>query len=455
MSISGSSKRGQGSIIGAAFILLILTTAFTFYSLHFAVTNDYIRTAQEMQQLDLKQSYEQIEFINVSFTNQEELNITVTNTGSHQTHLVWLGIFDEAANTQDYYNIDFFINPTETRPNIGNTSIPTFTGQERDIQIITELGNTFSYSYPEETVGDGGEERYDWVDETCDLYPPSAKGNHSFFSAQQGFPDSIYDNVTEGYTGTGSTNITLIDQESFEGLWPPTGWSETGRWNKESNQVYNGTYSADFDGGGSGRSGNLDTSDLDCSDADAIYVDFWYRDEGCEATEFLLQYYDGTSWDTISDLGSTASEYQWLHYQEKVTDPQYFKSDFRMRWSTIDIEGGEHAYVDFVTVTKEGSMVNYELDLEMRWTGVDYDEENEWLSIYGGTMGSEDILVDVWNSDEWILIIDDLESGWNNVNVSSYLNSNIFIIRFRGGTETSDSIKDSWEIDATFLHVWS
>ena len=454
MSTAGNHNRGQGSIIGAAFILLILMTGFTFYTLHVEVTNDYVRTIQEMQQLDLKRSKENIEFVSVSFTSLNMLNITVRNTGPHQAHLIWLGVFDEAANTQDYHIINFYVNPSETVHDIRNDTIPTFEGQERVIQLVTELGNTFSYSYPEDAAGDGVEERFDWVDETCDLYPPPAKGNHSFFSAQQYGPDGICDILKEEKPTT-VVNTTLIGQESFEGTWPPTGWSETGRWNKENDQSNDGEYSADFDGWRWGRSGDLDTPDLDCSDVDVIYVDFWYRDEGCEDGEFLLQYYTGVSWDTIADLGSTASEYQWLHYQEKVTDSQYFKSNFRIRWSAVDIEGGKSAYVDSVTVKKEGNEVNYKLDLEVRWTGVDYDEANEWLCIYGGTMESEDILVDVWNGNDWITVFNDLESGWNSVDVSSYLVSSTFTIRFRGGIETGDATQDEWEIDSTFLHVWS
>ena len=77
------------------------------------------------------------------------------------------------------------------------------------------------------------------------------------------------------------TNTTLVDDESFEGAtWPPTGWSETDYWNREDDQAYDGTWSADFDGSGVGRSGNLDTPTLDCSDSNitAIKIYFYYRD---------------------------------------------------------------------------------------------------------------------------------------------------------------------------------
>ena len=180
------------------------------------------------------------------------------------------------------------------------------------------------------------------------------------------------------YTAIGAINRTLIDQESFEGSWPPSqpsSWTETGRWNKENDRAYSGSYSADFDGSGSG---DLTTCDLNCIDSpSAIYVDFWYRDEDCEAGEFLLQYYDGTSWDTILDLGSTGPESTWLHYQQKVTDNQYFKSTFKIRWSAVGIDDNEHAYVDDVTVKKEvnASVQDVTIVVEllqngtMRWLG--------------------------------------------------------------------------------------
>ena len=177
------------------------------------------------------------------------------------------------------------------------------------------------------------------------------------------------------YAATGATNITLINQESFEGSsFPPTqpsSWTRTGAWNKKSNQKYNGTYSAGFDGSGSG---DLTTCDLNCIDSlNAIYVDFWYRDEGCEADEFLLKYYDGTTWDTIADLGSTMSEYQWLHYQQKVTDSQYFKSTFKIRWSAVGLDSSEHVYADYVTIKKEVQYPTIVVELlqngTMRWLG--------------------------------------------------------------------------------------
>lgn len=451
--------RGVGSIIGAAFILLIILTGYTYYSLHFDETKRYASVLQEMQELDLMRNAESVEVEVVSITSQNKLNITTRNAGSYQTHIIWLGIYDASVNSQVYYEVDFYIDPGERVTDIGNDSITIQAGDERRIQLITELGNIFECSYPwrGDSGGDGaggdGWGRYDWVDEICDLYPPTAVGKHGLFSAQQAGPDGVHDTLTEENPGI----QTLIDQESFEGDWPPTGWSEdpgNSRWNKEESQSYDGNYSADFDSHPKGISGDLLTPNLDTSDATSIFVDFWYRDEDCEPNKFLLQYYNGTGWNNASDLGSTLSEYQWLHYHDNITDNQYFISNFKIRWSILDLMGIKHAYVDLVTVKKE-TTVNYQLDLEVRWTEADFDEANEWLCIYGGDMGAEDIIVDVWDGSEWVTVFDDLVTGWNSLDISSYLVSPTFTIRFRGGTETGDTTQDSWEIDSTFIQTWT
>ena len=98
---------------------------------------------------------------------------------------------------------------------------------------------------------------------------------------------------------------------------------------------------------------------------------------------------------------------------------------------------------------------NYELDLEVQWTNADFNQTNEYLCLYGGTMGAEDIRVDVWNGSSWTNLFTDLSTGWNNVTVSSYLTSSTFTIRFKGSDETGDTTQDSWNIDATLLNVWT
>jgi hypothetical protein len=68
---------------------------------------------------------------------------------------------------------------------------------------------------------------------------------------------------------------------------------------------------------------------------------------------------------------------------------------------------------------------------------------------------NETIRVDVWDGSSWQNVFADLSNGWNNVSVSSYLTSQTFTIRLKGGTETSDITQDYWEIDAALLHTWT
>jgi len=109
----------------------------------------------------------------------------------------------------------------------------------------------------------------------------------------------------------------------------------------------------------------------------------------------------------------------------------------------------------WMAVHVEYEAPNYELDLEVKWTNVDFDETNEYLCIYGGTMGSENITFNVWNGTAWQELLINLTSGWNNVSVASYLTSSDFTIRFKGTQESNDTVQDSWDIDATLLHVWT
>ena len=98
---------------------------------------------------------------------------------------------------------------------------------------------------------------------------------------------------------------------------------------------------------------------------------------------------------------------------------------------------------------------NYELDLEVQWTNADYDEANEELCIYMDEVGAEGLRVDVWTGLTWEELIANLNVGWNNVTVTSYLTSSEFTIRFVGTTELGDSTQDYWTVDATLLHTWS
>jgi hypothetical protein len=108
---------------------------------------------------------------------------------------------------------------------------------------------------------------------------------------------------------------------------------------------------------------------------------------------------------------------------------------------------------DTLTEASDGVPPNYQLDLEEQWKNVNYtNSDGKYLCIKAGTLGTETIKVDAWNGSAWISVLSNLTANnWNNASVSSLLKSSTFTIRFKGSNEASDSIQDSWQIDATIL----
>jgi hypothetical protein len=94
----------------------------------------------------------------------------------------------------------------------------------------------------------------------------------------------------------------------------------------------------------------------------------------------------------------------------------------------------------------------YALDLEEQWTDVNYTAPRPALCINASVTSSENLLVDVWYGGSWHNIVTGLVTGWNNVSVTSYVDSSTFTIRFRGANcGPTDTIQDNWAIDSVLL----
>ena len=174
-----------------------------------------------------------------------------------------------------------------------------------------------------------------------------------------------------------------------------------------------------------------------------------------EAEDIKVDVWNGTGWETVfTDLSSgwnNASITDWLTISNFT---------IRFKGGTETGDANETTWqidVALVHVWHEGGE-SYELDLEVQWTGADYTRTNEELCIKTGTFsGSENIQVRVWNNtgSSWHWLMNLTASQWNNVSITSYLTSNTFTVQYLGGTETGDTNQDSWNIDATLLHVWT
>jgi len=380
-------KKAVGSIIGATFLALILFSGFAFYNLHIFINENYRDTLLTMDQLDLKRKQESLEFRSVTTTSENKLNITVRNTSSHQIHLIWLGIFDETTNphTQNYYELDVGINPAETETNIPETTITILEGQERVIQLVTELGNTFSYNFPSTTTEETSQPTVTITGKNCTVpYNPSTlnllglTANVSGSVTNVASNDSNYAIFNSYYTGSVS-NTTLLD-DGFEGAPWDTNWdSVSSNWFRSST-AHSGSYSA---GSSNDNEGAFVSDNLDASDASTIYIDFYYRLDNTETLDLRVYYYDGSNYDEITQIGG-GTEDTWLHYTDSISDSQYFKSNFRLRFRS-DLGGSESVYIDDVSIKKQVGSDKYTTQVEFTgssntadWSRVIWQTDSSW-----------------------------------------------------------------------------
>jgi uncharacterized repeat protein (TIGR02543 family) len=131
--------------------------------------------------------------------------------------------------------------------------------------------------------------------------------------------------------------------ETWEDKWDASSTS----WLLGPDQHHSGSYSAKTT---NGQEGNFYSDPVDTSQAISIEIDFWYRVDDLEDSDLQLYYYDGSNYDLITYLG-TDPEDTWRHYNQVITDTQYFKSNFRLGFSSSPDDNGENAWIDDVTIT--------------------------------------------------------------------------------------------------------
>jgi len=338
------------------------------------------------------------------------------------------------------------------------------------------------YVDPEPSTSVGLEERNieDYVDNnTSDVDSSADKGIHSNFSAQQYGPDSSFDILREEDTlgSWGDYSSELLTNPGAE-FGNTTGWTATGPNAANFAAGYDcpagsagphtGSYAFYWNNPSSSSDWAYQEVDLspwllEIQSGDAqITAKGWlvcseYHAPPWDIVRMRVVFYDNSSQEISSDTYDTGEQgdlQNWTEFGiENYTIPT---NAVKVRmWSQTFENSWDAGNADDFSVKVRTYKRNYELDLEVQWTNATYDLPNEELCIFGGTMGSENIRVDVWNGTAWQNLFTDLTSGWNNISVSSYLTSLNFTIRFKGDTETGDTNQDSWNIDATILHVWT
>jgi len=290
----------------------------------------------------------------------------------------------------------------------------------------------------------------DYVDNnTSDLDNSTDIGTHSNFTAQQYGPDSINDTLTEENTG-GSGTLWLYVNADDE---TRTDWTRVGT-NPYLDAI---DYPTNFvNASGNNKlvgDFNFTDSGKSTETINSIEVQLYAKQSGTN-NNLEVFVWDGSGWTSLGTQ-ATPTSWGWMNWTATTELDTWTKIDgakiyikTRSAVGTYEVDCAR-LKVDYTAPD------NYKLDLEIQWTNVDYDESNEFLCIYGGSMGAENITVNVWNGSSWENLFNDLDSGWNNASVGDYLTTSNFTIQFKGGNETGDTTQTTWDIDATLLHVWT
>lgn len=288
----------------------------------------------------------------------------------------------------------------------------------------------------------------DYVDLLSDVDNSTDIGTHSNFTAQQYGPDLINDTLTE--EDTGGTSMLELWVDNYDGT--KHDWTTVGTTPYLSSINYPTDYIYTSITGGTEE--KFDFANASATGAiNDVKICVYTRTDGDEQLEISIH----NSTDRYIVAQPTLStSWTWYNYSCLPILPTWTQVNYaKLRLQMIKVGGSADVYVDAALVSVNYTSLNYELDLEVQWTNVDYDENSEYLCVYRGSMGSENITIDAWNGSAWKNVFADLSIGWNNKSVSSYLTSSDFAIRFKGANETDDVSQDSWNIDATLLHVWT
>nr|KXH74456.1 MAG: hypothetical protein AM325_16600 [Candidatus Thorarchaeota archaeon SMTZ1-45] len=294
----------------------------------------------------------------------------------------------------------------------------------------------------------------DFVDSnTSDVDSSTNIGTHSNFVDQQSAPDSTYDTLTENDTGTPGGSEWL-DTNNNDSTW--TGWTTIGTapyldaQDEPTNYIYTKQPSDQI--------GWFEFENTAITGTVSVNISIYCMNiagAGDDSAEVFVDYTGSGAGTSVGVVGQHTSYYYdnislGLHTQAEVNALRVY-----LVYSQVD--GVDEVHVDHIRIgVNRTATVNYELDREVQWTSASYSEENEFVCIYTGDLDAEDIKVDVWNGTGWENLFADLDPNtWNNVSVSTWLDSVTLTLRFKGGSETSDSSQSLWEIDSTLLHTWT
>ena len=152
---------------------------------------------------------------------------------------------------------------------------------------------------------------------------------------------------------TRTSNNPLILNEIFADDFESENhnWN-TETWNRDTSQKHSGTYSA--------HASDLVSKSIDTSGAESITISFWYRDHGIDDEDLVvLQFWDGSSYTDVFNLGNTEPEDMWHYYTVQTLEPRYLISSFKIRFAANLKSAGEELWIDDITLATQVRTKDY------------------------------------------------------------------------------------------------
>ncbi|MGY5881399.1 MAG: hypothetical protein RTV31_14200, partial [Candidatus Thorarchaeota archaeon] len=167
-----------------------------------------------------------------------------------------------------------------------------------------------------------------------------------------------------------------------------------------------------------------------------------------------------TGWDTgsmtdnqitVSNTATVLGSYITYAFEiDSPSTPGLYRLD-------IAFNDDNYAYpIGNFTIHVTGTPPAYEkINLEYQWSSATNDETYEEVCIYvGGHTGSENLDVNYWDGFMWNNLGTISTTGWTNFTATG-LSSSTYTIQLIGTSESTDTSKDTWNVDLITLHTWS
>jgi hypothetical protein len=153
-----SKRKAIGTIVALLFMLLVFVSGLGVYYIISFQTQEYRVTFSAIERIDFDRGLEDLEIIGNPFSYNDQLNMTVINTGSTDTKITFVGVIDPETEKLLCMNAGKYYEPIENmllRPHqnrtipINQTFSHSYNGTKSyKIQLITSRGTIIEHQFP-------------------------------------------------------------------------------------------------------------------------------------------------------------------------------------------------------------------------------------------------------------------------------------------------------------------